>query len=804
MSKSETDENKKAITQEKATTQEKITTQEKVNTKKVTVTDSPNLSEANIATLMYYNLNKVFGGGSQLFAMEFPGRIVNRLDYAYPIDDYNSTLSKPYIVAENEFRLADNMMDLSPIVQGPNGSYLSNLYNTAIHNYTPKIDNLKDFVTDKMELRLFLMEKITDEIDGEVITCSRMEFCQKTYLRYLENKYKWDQEKIDKQKQYTTSGELDEYAKWLATTSWTKDHELETLFNDAVVRGFYHEIMTILGFLDISSPAERLTAAKQNKRSSVRRSIDSSRDILPVRFEPSNWFRSLMPNYSPQDLTLDADYLATEYKSKRALLTSLEAELRVLVSHNIGAEDISKLENQVALAKKTMLEAEKKYYNTYTQAQVEAIKLAFEIASKGDIVGFISGGESKVLSELMNVVSNANFMELFGVETTEDGSDPASVNPIEMLIEDIYTLYAEHLDYFTAFNELMNTQMALTQAQTSEYDDQIEILSEKIKLLKQELNQISVILTSDAVHNNAADTSSQVNTDLLPISKYDEDTTFTDIVFNVSESLGSMSSEQKAKYASFSGRLGNWFINSSTSVDYDASSSKFIQSMMNQEITIGMRATKVTIDRGGWFDPSIFDISGSYMKLDKKISAGAGLTAQDIMDAFMGESGTYEQGFLSTIQSMLTYRNEDGSEGKYILPAFPTSFIIVKDVVIKFSGIQTKSEYYEEFRKLAVNTSTQIFGFRMTGGYGSQSSMGYQNDSNGSLNFYIRIPGPQILGWFMEMTPKDNASDYQSLSKSEYFNDIMSAMKDYREKMRELESKNTAPISYSSTVQLPL
>jgi len=153
------------------------------------MSDTNKKLDANMAAMMYYQIDKLFGAGSQLFTMEYPGRTLNRLDYAYPIEDYNSSsLLKPYVVAEKEFRLCDNMLDLSPIVQGPNGSNLSVVYNTAINNYTPKLENVKDFVTDKMELRLFLMEKITDEIDGELITCSRMEFCQRTYLRYLEKK----------------------------------------------------------------------------------------------------------------------------------------------------------------------------------------------------------------------------------------------------------------------------------------------------------------------------------------------------------------------------------------------------------------------------------------------------------------------------------------------------------------------------------------------------------------------------------------------------------------------------------------
>lgn len=68
--------------------------------------------------------------------------------------------------------------------------------------------------------------------------------------------------------------------------------------------------------------------------------------------------------------------------------------------------------------------------------------------------------------------------------------------------------------------------------------------------------------------------------------------------------------------------------------------------------------------------------------------------------------------------------------------------------------------------------------------------MGYNKSSDGTVNFYMRIPGPQILGWFMELTAKDNASDYESLSKSDYFTDIMAALKDYRKKLNELKNIN--------------
>ncbi len=751
-------------------------------------------ADASIATMMYDKLSSVFGAGSQLFSMEFPGRVLNHLDYAYPLEDHNSILRKPYTVAEKEFRLSDNMMDMSPIVQGPNGSYLSSIYNTALNNYTPKIDNLKDFIIDKMELRLFLLEKITDEIDGEPITCSRMEFCQRTYLKYLETKYKWDQEKIEKQEYYTASDELDAYAKWLTTTSWTRDHELETLFNDAVVRGFYHEIMTILGFLDISSPAERLTAAKQNKRSSIRRSVDSSRDILPVQFEPSNWFRSLLPNYSPKDLTLDAGYLATEYQAKKALLYSLESELRTLMTANIGVEEISKLETEVENQKKALLLEEEESFKAYTQAQIDAVKLAFEIVTNGEVLKLLMScaDSTGITTSLNHVLENTNFLTLFGADKDTKGEELKAIqDKITSLIDGVFNMYQAHIEYFQAFEDLMDAQLAFAQSKTSNYDDQIQILTEKIRLLKQELNQIGVVLTSDAVNSSTPSEAANSSTDLLPMTKYDEDTTFTDIVISTKSSELEKMNESSSTHAAFKGSVGAWLINSSTSVDYSASSSKFVQNMMDKSFQIGLRATKVTIDRGGWFDPSVFDISASFMKLDEKISSGAGLKPESIVSCFENKASAYATKSGDKVSADLSYViDENGTKGTYILPAFPTSFIIVKDVVVKFTEVTVDDVQYEEFRKTTVNTSTQIFGLKMSGGYGSESHMGYVKESNGTMSFYIRIPGPQILGWFMEMTPEDRSTKYESLSKSAIFSDIMAALKDYRARLSEISSSN--------------
>ena len=731
------------------------------------------ISEASMTAMMYYQLNKLFGGGSQLFTMEYPGRSINQLDYAYKIENYNdSAIGKPYIVAENEFKLSDDMMDLAPIVQGPNGKKVSTIYDTAINNLTPKIDDVKDYIIDKMELRIFLMEPITDVIGDKEYTCSRMEFCQKLYLYYIENKAEWDKEKYENNKQYTKDNKLEDYAQWLATTAWTKDKELEQLFNDAIVRGFYHEIMTILGFLDISSPAERLADAKMNKRASIRRTVDASGTALPVTFQPTDWFRSLTPNFAPQDLTMDMDALKADYKSKINLLNSLKAELRVLVTKNVSNETIADLQKNISELKKDMLEDEKTYYKGLTDTQRNMVKLAFEIASKGDIVGFISQDKTAAIDKLKNLKSN-NFAELFGLSETA----------LQSMLENTYDLYQKHLDYFEKYQDLLQAQLSYVASQTSDYSDRISILTERISLLEREISELAVIVTSGSYEDKSW---TEESGDILPASRYDEDSMCFDVVFSNKTFDDITEQEKKSSIAKLSGSIGNLFFNSSSKLDYNASNSKLVQKMMQSDFTIGMRVTKVNIERGGWFDPGIFDISSSYMRLKKHTLSGAGLTPEKILEAYNKDGEKlYEAGSVSEIQSFINTEN-----GNYIFPSYPTSFLVAKDIVIRANITGLQKEDVQEFKNITANSTTSLFGIKVSGGSSTQSYMGSNIAQNGASDFCLRIPGPQIMGWFMELTPMDNSYEYESLSKSEYFNEIIDSLKEYRRKLGELAVKD--------------
>ena len=770
--------------------------------------ESPN-NQQYVSAMMYDKLSELFGNGSQLFTMEFPGRVLNKDDFIYDIKDYNgSTLNKPYSVAENEFRLSDNLLDPYPIVQGPSGNYLSNVYSTAINNLAPKITDVKDFITDKMELRMFLLQPVTDEFDGKTVTCTRLEFCQKTYLRYLNKKYEWNQEKIDRRNQFEKDNDLDGYARWLATTAWTKDHELETLFNDAIIRGFYHEVMTILGFLDAESPSERLARAKNARISSSWRSLDESREILPVSFQPSNWAHALKSNFSFTDLSMDPEYLQTEYLEKQRLLSDYEAEMRILKNNSAKQKSVADLEALVEKENKKLIDAEDKCFAEYTKAQADMIKLAFEVAANGDMVSFLLNQTAQNATE--TVLKGLKASDAFKSVFAGNFGDGNSIDKtIESLVNATYKVYSENLKYFEAFSELVDLKAALAQAKTSSYEDRIIVLTEKIKEIKHEMQSIASIITAGAVKK--AD--EKVSDELLPSSKDDDGINFMDIVFTKSDLNKYMTEDKDATHAKLAGSLGNLFFNTKAGLEYTQSYSSFVEKIYSSDFTVGMRVMKVTIDRGGWFDPGLFDISSSFMKIRKNIIASTGASAKSFLNAYEEDGNTVDASGNpkvntpeTAVEKLLTVKGADEKEYTVILPVYPTSFLIVKDFVVKANDCAIAEEDYKNYRNVSANTTTSIFGIRVSGGFTNESYMSCEKIDESKSNLYIRTPGPQIIGWFSETTAKDDSSDYTSLSQSPEFNQIIDELKAYRDKLNKISGKSEG-VDYTNgvtTIGLPV
>ena len=73
---------------------------------------------------------------------------------------------------------------------------------------------------------------------------------------------------------------------------------------------------------------------------------------------------------------------------------------------------------------------------------------------------------------------------------------------------------------------------------------------------------------------------------------------------------------------------------SSSSSESQASASSFAGTIYN-DVTVGLRATLVTVDRSGWFQPQFFKQSGSFYHIDPAVSWSKAVNgSQPLLPAF--------------------------------------------------------------------------------------------------------------------------------------------------------------------------
>ena len=238
-----------------------------------------------------------------------------------------------------------------------------------------------------------------------------------------------------------------------------------------------------------------------------------------------------------------------------------------------------------------------------------------------------------------------------------------------------------------------------------------------------------------------------------------------DVVIKSDES-GSFSSGSSSSSASQSSwSVGGWFWSASGSHSQQSAEEHQKKLDMNKKLEIGFRVKKVTFDRGGWFNPTLFKLSDNYFRL-ADIQVSRGLTKDDIRAI-----STSGQNVAGRLRSLVTYNTVvDGTNKQldYVLPAFPTGFVVAKDVTIRIQSSKEESEYSRQYMENHEASGGGIFGFRHNSSNSSRSQSESAYFGSSANYFYIRIPGPQILGWFLELTPADNASPYRELDPNLY------------------------------------
>lgn len=124
------------------------------------------------------------------------------------------------------------------------------------------------------------------------------------------------------------------------------------------------------------------------------------------------------------------------------------------------------------------------------------------------------------------------------------------------------------------------------------------------------------------------------------------------------------------------------------------------------------------------------------------------------------------------LKKLLTY-SADNKQCSFLLPSYPTAFVIAKDIIIRVKEEHDEIQENKDYIESQSSTACGFFGFSATSASNSKncSESSYVGERNDYI--YIRIYGPQILGWFKQFVPLDVSGKYEPMKESPFENVLM-------------------------------
>ena len=639
---------------------------------------SSGVEEGNFLEVIVNSLKQVFAPTTgQIFTFQFPGRFLQQDLYAWDTSAAGiyGQFVKPVVVNESEFRLVDQLYNVGEVVGAPNGQNLSICYEQVLNNLPGHENDSRIMAKQQDQIHRWLMKdvpaagwvkdliesqhkrsaslaaavgssvapsgdavpkfavanRLTDE--GKV---NRMELAEALMEEYLAAKQVWELERDAMIKNARAKNkDMEDVTRKLAHITSIREAQLAAKHTDAVVRGYSHTIRQYLGYMDIKSPAEMLQDAKDAFREAATSSLDGALNIYPVQMSPIDWFQSLSTSFTMEDLTSDPEIIFQQINAKSRLLDALQARLATL--QLTPKNDLKALHSAVEQAQSTYNKAQSDLQKTYT---------------------------SNIISLAQSFVSAANVFQ-YGAFVTQ----AAKFN----IVESAFTGIEAAMNKTTAANEVVNSASraysqalsAVTLAEATDTAQEITAITLQMDAVRKEITELTTrvqALRGSPAQEPADSPPKLEETPLFPPpasgtaggSRWQEIVLYHETSNIHQKSATSVSSSVSGSNVSFFWGSRKQSSSSSAEDDEEANSESF-------KVEIGFRATMVTVDRGGWFQPQFFKQSSGFYHIDKKI---------------------FNSKWPDGIESMDDLRNAKPAQweelNKGLFPAYPVGFIICK------------------------------------------------------------------------------------------------------------------------------
>lgn len=703
---------------------------------------------------IYESITEVIGGSNpdQIFCMSFPGVSLDKESYEY---DTNKT--KPPTVRANESKLTNKLFDPCQVTGGDNGRQLATQYLSALDALTPKLN--PNINKAKNILRELLESSYSYTLDnGTKFDGTLQQVFYRLYEEWILEKKKWNLVQYEKQEElntkYSGGSEEDatnirnEYLEWYEDVAESYLSAIEAKFGKVLGIFSVNDMKIIEGILDSGTGAE-LEEAKEQVRN-VRKPNPDGGYVYPVTLEPANWFEYLSTDFDYVDLLKSPDAYLQQY--------TLLVQKRDSITDKISAFSAKDQSGNLEEAIKNLKDAKDNFYKaddtlgkTYSESAIKAAQMLCGLIKKSPAANPSAPTDPSTKTE--DRVKNDATQNSIHALVNKDNSSTDKDIPWD----DIKNIWDKTDDaqskYVQASENLSDAAMQEIKAETMSFNSILQPLVEELKNVNKEIDDLKTKMdTVMTVDNSGSDFSKKLFPD--KISKGFMQMTVSTEASSITKSSSLYSS------ASNSSMNANFFFGG-YSQSSSSSSSVFndFASSTDMKIQIGCLLTKVNIVRN-WFNPGVFLLS---------------------RDMFNTSGCSVSNGGLDGVSDV---KKQLMSMDDCIFPCYPTAMVIAKDVTINFEYANDISQTHKDVFQEHVSRGGGLFCFR-----GSSSSSSSDENSSACTKFNgktmtIRFPGPQVLGYYLEFTPKDqskplfDAEAQQNVSIAQFVEDCRKMLSD--------------------------
>ena len=780
-------------------------------------------TQNSFAAHFYDEINSVIGGSNpnEKLCLLLPGIDLAKSDFEY---DYKNNAPKGPTIEANESRMANKLYDPMDMVNGDNGKTLEHQYRAALDMLTPKLNPI--IANAKNQLRELLMkpfpykfgpqnikkadllkedsgnliwEKVPVDIDKPESNESQAYTFQEVFFRlynnYVDQLGEWADQRQRRKEYYTklanTNPELttvsqknkwaeNEYLQWYENNGekWLtaineKRSVLLAVFSD-------NDMKIVEGILDSGSGAE-LQEARQTLNN-IRKINPNGGYIYPVKFNPTNWFEYLDTSFTPVDLVNSPTALFNELKllySQRNNINTKITEIAAQIPSNETIKSLKKAveraQNEYIRCDDIMQEASDNSFGDFAKFITVTIYNACRSPEDTAILTTINLTDDIIRNKIQNAAYNFD-IQMQNIDSTTISKKLIDSLNIDEKIEDGFEIFFKggkkvseaQSKYLSSMNEYTDALLNYTKA------DSLKNLNLQLSNLNIQKNSLETQIKMLEAKLSRTDNFEEIFSDSTTPPSVPEGFTQFNIVHN--NALAESSNFESLSTQNSTSTSGFWTFKSKKIKTKTESELEQLCQNDSTEIEIGMNVTKVGIERE-WFNPGIFSLTEEMYNVAEKTNTNQNKESDQVIRISHG-IGSGSQ------KDMETLCHD-------IFPCYPTAMIIARDVTIKITT--HNSEETTSIKKITKEASSSKTFFVFNAGDNSRSytSSGKSKSENDGRSITIRFTTPQIIGFYLQIIPKDVSQPYPKDTSINNENCIVKFIQAYENVIKKrLETEN--------------